>query len=68
MTNKALGINRSILTMKIRDTLRKDYRVESINTGRIWCFQEIKELESFFFGRNKKFYRVFKQLQLNKSL
>jgi hypothetical protein len=45
---------------KDRDELNKPFRVESVNTGRIWGFDSEEQVEKFFFGRNRPFYRALK--------
>lgn len=44
-----------------REELDKPFRVESTNTGHIWCFDSEEQVEKFFFGRNRPFYRTFKK-------
>lgn len=40
----------------------KPIRVESINTGRFWGFDDADDLRTFFFGRNRKFYKVMREI------
>ncbi|HSH35631.1 hypothetical protein [Schnuerera sp.] len=36
--------------------------VLSINTGKMWGFDDADDLRTFFFGRNRKFYKVMREI------
>lgn len=45
-----------------RKRMSRDFIVESPNTGATWRLTK-EELDNFFTGRKKPYYRIFKRLQ-----